>query len=219
MNEQSGSYASSFLSDIQEISTVIKVLHSQKLDQAIDLLFQAWKEGRWVYIMGNGGSASTATHMAGDLAKTINDTPGAAGIKALTPWDNTPHISAIVNDRPKEDHLTAWLDTFYEKGGIGIGISVHGGNGGDVGGQWSQNLLKGLQHIKDRGGKTIGLSGFDGGPMATLVDIGIVVPAQSTPIVEGMHVVLHHLIVFGLKEKIHQHKNTMYGSQETSRIF
>jgi len=218
MNEQSGSYAASFLSDIQEISTVIKVLHSQKLDQAIELLFQAWKDGRWVYIMGNGGSASTATHMAGDLAKTINDTPGAAGIKALTPWDNTPHISAIVNDRPKEDYFTAWLDTFYEQGGVGIGISVHGGSGTDFGGAWSQNLLKGLQYIKDRGGKTIGLSGYDGGPMTTLVDIGIVVPAQSTAIVEGMHVVLHHLIVFGLKEKIHQHKNTMYGNQETSRF-
>ena len=62
--------------------------------------------------------------------------------------------------------------------------------------------MKGLQYIKDRGGKTIGLSGFDGGPMKNLVDVGIVVPADSTPIVEGMHVVLHHLIVFGLKQKI-----------------
>lgn len=200
------SYAAAFLSDIGEITTAIKVLYSTKLDQAIDLLFQAWKDGRWVYIMGNGGSASTATHIAADLAKTINDSPGAKGIKALTPWDNIPHISAIVNDRPKEDYFTGWLDTFYEPGGLGIGISVHGGSGTDFGGKWSQNLLRGLQFIKDRGGKTIGLSGFDGGPMTHMVDIGIVVPAPSTPIVEGMHVVLHHLIAFGVKERIEQHK-------------
>lgn len=79
---------------------------------------------------------------------------------------------------------------------------MHGGSGTDLGGQWSQNLLKGLQYIKDRGGKTIGLSGFDGGPMKTLVDIPIVVPAYSTPFVESFHVVLHHLIVFRLKEMI-----------------
>ena len=213
MNEPSGpSYSASFLSDIQEISIVIKVLYSQKLDQAIELLFQAWRDGRWVYILGNGGSASTATHMACDLSKAIDDTPGGRGLKTITPWDNIPLISAIVNDRPKEDYFNAWLDTFYEHGGVGIGISVHGGSGTDFGGQWSQNLLKGLQYIKDRGGKTIGLSGFDGGPMTTLVDIGIVVPAQSTPIVEGMHVVLHHLIVFGLKEKIRQYKNAIYGN-------
>ena len=85
---------------------------------------------------------------------------------------------------------------------MGIGISVHGGSGKDVGGQWSQNLLKGLQYIKDHGGKTIGLSGFDGGPMAALVDAPLVVRADSTPLVEGFHVVLHHLIIFRLKEMV-----------------
>src|SRR3989338_11548378 len=126
--------------------------------------------------------------------------------------DNIPLASAITNDRGWENLYVSQLETFYKPGDVGIGISVHGGSGKDIGGQWSQNLLKGLQYIKDRGGKTIGLSGFDGGPMTTLVDIGIVVPAQSTPIVEGMHVVLHHLIVFGLKEKIRQYKNAIYGN-------
>lgn len=201
------SYAATFLDQIQEITTVIKVMYSHQLDQTIDLLFQVWQESRWVYVLGNGGSASTAAHLAGDLAKTINDEPGQRGIKAMTPWDNMTQSTAIVNDRPKEDYFTAWLDTFYELGGVGIGISVHGGSGTDFGGKWSQNLLKGLQYIKDHGGQTIGLSGFEGGPMIkNLVDIGIVVPAPSTAIVEGMHVVLHHLIIFGLKERIHEYK-------------
>jgi len=98
--------------------------------------------------------------------------------------------------------MTNQLATFYESGGVGVAFSVHGGSGTDVAGKWSQNLMKGLQYIKDKGGKTIGFSGFDGGPMAKLVDAPVVVRADSTPLVEGFHVVLHHLIVFRLKELI-----------------
>lgn len=192
---------------------VIAALEKQdeKIARIVDILFLSWAQRASVYILGNGGSASTASHLAGDLAKTINDVPGQHGIMALTPWDNIPHISAIVNDRPKEDFFTAWLDTFLAGGGVnsipvGIGISVHGGSGSDVGGKWSQNLLKGLQQIKDRGGVTIGFSGFDGGPMAKLVDVAVVVPVKErdlgTPLVESFHVVAHHLIVFRLKEMI-----------------
>lgn len=187
---------------------VIDALEKQedKIEKIVDILFEAWRMGRGVYVLGNGGSASTASHFAADLAKTINDMPGKRGMKALTPWDNIPLISAIVNDRPKEDYFTAWLDTYYEPGGVGIGISVHGGSGTDFGGQWSQNIPKGLQYIKDRAGVTIGLSGFDGGPMAKMADVAVVVPVTEkdigTPLVESFHVVLHHLIVFRLKELI-----------------
>lgn len=205
-------FAAEFLSQVAEISTAMKVLYSEKLEKAIDLLFQAWKDGAWIYIMGNGGSASTATHLAADLVKTICDNPGDKGLKAISLVDNIPLASALVNDWGWENLYTNQLANFYVKGGVGVGLSVHGGSGKDVAGQWSQNLLKGLQYIKDRGGKTIGLSGFDGGPMKDLVDVGIVVPAQSTPIVEGLHVVLHHLIVFGLKEKINEYKKAGYFS-------
>ncbi|MEK7137538.1 MAG: hypothetical protein AAB853_04620, partial [Patescibacteria group bacterium] len=64
------------------------------------------------------------------------------------------------------------------------------------------NLLKGLQYVKDLGGTTIGLVGFDGGAMKSLVDIPILVPVSSTPLVEGFHVVLHHLIASVLRERI-----------------
>jgi len=216
---QQNSYAAGFLNSIQEISTVIKVLYSEKLDQAIDLLFQSWKDGRWVYIMGNGGSASTATHMAADLAKTVCSNPQDRGVRAMALVDNIPLVSALTNDWGWENIYVNQLSTYYVEGGVGIGFSVHGGNGKDVAGKWSQNLLKGLQFIKDSGGKTIGLSGFDGGPMKDLVDVGIVVPAESTPIVESMHVVLHHLIVFGLKQKIYDYQQSQADHRETSSIF
>lgn len=182
---------------------------SGQIDSIITLLFDAWQKDVPVYVMGNGGSASSASHFAADLSKTIHDAPGKRGIRALTPWDNIPLVSAIVNDRPKEDIFSAWLDTHYEQGGMGVGVSVHGGSGTDVGGKWSQNLLKGLQYIKDRGGKTIGFSGYDGGPMKNLVDVCVVVPVQTpaigTAMVESFHVMIQHLIAFRLKEVIGNH--------------
>jgi len=200
-------YSSNFLSKIASVSDQLKINYGEKLEQAINILFEAWKNKQWVYIMGNGGSASTATHLSGDLAKTICDNPEEKGLKTIALFDNIPLVSASINDWGWENLYVNQLKTFYEPGGVGIGISVHGGSGQDRSGQWSQNLLKGLQYIKNHGGKTIGLSGFDGGAMKELVDINITVEAGSTPIVEGMHVVLSHLIVFGLKNKIHNNLN------------
>ncbi|HCM67633.1 MAG TPA: sedoheptulose 7-phosphate isomerase, partial [Candidatus Kerfeldbacteria bacterium] len=130
------------------------------------------------------------------------------GLKAIALVDNIPLVSAMVNDWGWDNVFVNQLKTFYVAGGVGIGLSVHGGSGTDVAGKWSQNLLKGLQYIKDQDGKTIGFSGFDGGPMSRMVDVAIVVPAHSTPLVEGFHVVLHHLIIFGLKEKINEYRKT-----------
>jgi len=179
-------YIEGFLADVEKISREVS---RDDIERVIQTLFVAWKENRQVFVMGNGGSASTATHLVSDLVKTINDKPGARGIRAMALVDNIPLASAITNDRGWENLYVSQLETFYQRGDVGIGISVHGGSGKDIGGQWSQNLLKGLQYIKDRGGRTIGLSGFDGGPMAKLVDAPLVVGADSTPLVEGFHVV------------------------------
>lgn len=195
-------YIEKFFEDVKDISATID---RGGIDRAIEILYEAWKEDRQVFLMGNGGSASTATHLASDLVKTINDKPGARGIRAMALVDNIPLASAVTNDRGWENLYVAQLETFAKPGDVGIGVSVHGGSGKDIAGQWSQNLLRGLQYLKDRGGKTIGLSGFDGGPMATLVDAPMVVKKDSTPLVEGFHVVLHHLIVFRLKELIEKH--------------
>jgi len=81
-------------------------------------------------------------------------------------------------------------------------ISVHGGSGADKAGIWSQNLLKAAKFVKDNGGKVIGLAGFDGGVLKQIADACIVVPINSTPQVEGFHVVLTHLICARLRELI-----------------
>lgn len=203
---QNQAYIEKYLS---EVKAVCDRVSRETVDQAIEVLFQAWKDNSWVFAMGNGGSASTATHFSADLAKTVHDAVEAKAIRAVSLVDNIPLASAIVNDWGWENLYVGQLTTFHPTAltnAVGVGFSVHGGSGKDKAGAWSQNLLRGLQYIKDKGGKTIGFSGFDGGPMKDLVDVCVVVPVNSTPLVESFHVVLHHLVVFRLKEKIDEYK-------------
>lgn len=197
---------------VQQSNEALNNVDKNKLEQAIDLLFDAWKENRQVFVFGNGGSASNATHFAADLSKTIKIVDKEKGIetkglRAHPLSDNIPLISAYINDEGWGELYVGQLKTLYQPGDVGIAFSVHGGSGSERAGAWSQNLLKGIQYVKDHGGKTIGFSGFDGGPLAKLADVGIIVPANSTPHVEGLHCVLFHGIVFGLIDKIAEYTN------------
>jgi len=172
---------------------------------AIRVLYEAWKNDNQVFIIGNGGSASTATHLACDLDKWVSD--GAVRkFRAFSLVDNIPLVSALTNDNGWSDIYYEQLRNFLRKGDVLVAISVHGGSGSDKAGPWSQNLLKAVKFAKENDGKVIGLSGFDGGALKTSSDACIVVPANSTPHVEGMHLVLTHLMCEQLKVLISPQK-------------
>ncbi|MDO8619754.1 MAG: SIS domain-containing protein [bacterium] len=194
-------YNKAYLNESAEISR--KLLKQTKaISAVVDVLFDAWKKGKWVFVIGNGGSAGTATHFVGDLIKTTIEHPHEKGLRAVALADNIPMISAAVNDWGWHEAYTGILNTYWSKGSVVIAFSVHGGAGKDKAGAWSQNLLKALQFAKDNSGVAIGISGFDGGAMKDIADVSVVVPADSTPLVESYHVVLFHLITFRLKELI-----------------
>ncbi len=195
-------YINSFFS---EAKTVIDKMPKEDVDKVIEVLFDACMKGHTVFLIGNGGSASTATHMAADLSKSIV-VEGKKRIKAFALVDNIPMVSALTNDNGWGEIYVEQLKTYYRPGDVVVAFSVHGGAGKDKAGAWSQNLLKGLQYAKDNGGKAIGFAGFDGGAMKQMCDVCVVVPANSTPQVEAFHVVLTHLIAFCLKEKIAKSK-------------
>ena len=187
-----------YLKEVKEVAGRISV---EEVEKVIGILFEAWRNRSRVYTCGNGGSASTATHFACDLAKTAAP-EGQRGLKAECLNDNPPLMLALINDEGFDNLYVEQLRTKFEPGDVLICISVHGGAGRDKAGLWSQNLLKAMMYVKENGGKTIGLSGFDGGPMKEIADACIVVPVHSTPLVESFHLVLEHLIVFRLKEMI-----------------
>ncbi len=198
------SYTGDFLVEVGNVA--VKFLDQKReIDRVVDILFRSWKNRRWVFLLGNGGSASTATHFASDLAKTVSDDPEHYGLKAIALVDNVPLVSATINDWGWENLYITQLRNYWMPRSVVIGISVHGGSGRDKSGAWSQNLLRALEWARHEGGTTIGLSGFDGGPMKDLTHHCLIVPANSTPLVESFHVVLHHLITFKLKERISSH--------------
>ena len=193
-------FIQNYLSETRKVTETISVAD---IDEAIEILFKAWQNGNQVFTCGNGGSASTATHFACDLSKTTI-VQGKKRFKAYCLNDNIPLMSALINDEGFDNLFYEQLKDKFEKGDVLICISVHGGAGRDKAQLWSQNLLKAMRYAKDMGGKTIGLSGFDGGPMKETADTCIVVSINSTPQVESFHLALEHLICSCLRQKIEE---------------
>lgn len=191
-------YIDSYLYDMKK---VIETISAEDIDRVIELLFNAWEGGNQVFTCGNGGSASTATHFACDLFKTtIVEGKRRFMVHCLN--DNIPLMSALINDEGFDNLFIEQLKNLFQEGDVLICISVHGGAGRDKAALWSQNLLKAMKYAREMKGKTIGLSGFDGGPMKEIADACIVVPVDSTPQVESFHLALEHLICGCLKDKI-----------------
>ena len=184
-----------------QMSTVLKQLPREDIDAAIELLFDTWKSGGTIFIAGNGGSSSTASHFACDLAKwTIS--AGKPRFKVLALTDNMPLFSALMNDEGSASVYAQQLEPFVASGDVLILISVHGGSGAGNAGSWSQNLLRALQVARDKGARVLGLSGFDGGALGEMADVCITVPLDSTPQVESFHLALEHLLCDCLQQKI-----------------
>ena len=178
---------------------------SGEYSKVIEILLDCHDQGGTVFTMGCGGSASTATHFAADLAKTAE-----AGFKTMSLVDNIPLVSAYTNDEGWGSVFSGQLESWLTSKDVLVGFSVHGGSGEGNAGAWSQNLVAAMKLAKDRGAKVIGFSGFDGGAMKKMADACLVVPISDevygTPVVEAIHVVLHHGIIFSLKEEVKKYE-------------
>ncbi len=191
-------YITTYFKDIREITEHI---NKEEISKAIDILFEAWKNDQNVYFIGCGGSAGTASHFAADLSKTTIVKPKKR-FKAHSLVDNPSLITAWINDDGWESVFKEQIENFIMPGDVVVGLSVHGGKGKGNSGAWSQNLTLAMEYAKYKGGKCIGLAGFDGGAFKEICDACIIVPKDSTPLVEGFHCDIQHLIIFRLKEMI-----------------
>lgn len=189
-----------YMKDTEEI---IKNIDQNEISKFIDILFYAWKNEKKIITMGNGGSASTASHFASDLSKTVINPSSEKeivrhkkGFKAICLNDNPALLTAWINDCGWEKVYAGALNTILEEGDIILLVSVHGGSG------WSGNIVEAMKMANKRNCKILGLAGFDGGKMKEMADACIVVPKNSTPHVEGFHGVLLHMIIQRLLELI-----------------
>ena len=180
----------SYLSSLQE---TLNELPKENIVSVIELLKSARLDGRQVFIMGNGGSASTATHFVCDLAKNTRK-DGLPHFKVIGLADNMALFSAYANDEGYENVFSQQLANLVLPGDIVIGISASGN---------SMNVLNALALAKSRKAITVGFTGFDGGQMAPMVDLNVHVNSSVIEHVEDIHLMLEHMIVKSIKDEIY----------------
>lgn len=174
------------------MAEIISNIPSDAVDDLVQTIKCAYEGGKQVMICGNGGSASTASHLACDLQKGIGClTDRKFRVIALT--DALPIITAWANDSEYSNIFAEQVSTWADPGDVLIAISGSGN---------SPNVLKAVEAAKARGVKTIGLSGIGGGKLAKMADISLVVASNNMQQVEDVHVVLAHLIYTCLHKEI-----------------
>lgn len=151
-------------------------------------LERAYQEDRQIFIVGNGGSAGTASHMACDLAKTVlgkKPDRKKRRFRVMSMTDNVPMITALGNDFGYEHVFTEQLILFARKGDLLVVITGSGN---------SPNIVNAVTMARDMGLRTTGMLGFDGGEVLPLLDTPVLIPDFSYGFVEDLHMVLDHLV-------------------------
>lgn len=172
----------------EELQRVVADLPHDTIGQIAEELLKATQSGRMVYLFGNGGSASLASHFACDLGKGTSYCNGGKRFRVLALTDNIPTMTAWANDSSYEDIFAEQLRNFVQPLDVAFAISGSGN---------SKNVLNALQVAREAGAITIGVTGFAGGKMRSLCDICAVVPSDNMQIIEDLHLSMAHSI-FGI---------------------
>lgn len=184
-------------------------LDSNAIAAFIDELKLARKNGNTVFFIGNGGSATTASHMVNDIALGLFG--GGQGFRALALTDNMSSMTAIANDYGYDNVFIRQLRAYYREGDKLVIISASGN---------SPNVITAGKWAKKKGGKVIGLTGFDGGRLKDICDIVIHVKTckgEYGP-TEDIHGILGHLIYTWLwYRKRHRIKSRHAGNAKEKR--
>ena len=165
-----------------------------------DLIYACWQEGRFVFIVGNGGSATTSSHMSEDLGKSLlrqadlHD-ESKKRLKVLSLTDNTGWIMAVGNDLDYSQIFVQQLMNYASEGDLVIAISGSGN---------SPNVLKAVDWANRHGVATFGLTGFNGGELKRIQQHGIHIPVNDMGMVESIHLGLFHWVLDDVYGRINQ---------------
>lgn len=176
---------------ISGLQQTLEQLPRQLIADVVGVLQNARLQGNNVFIMGNGGSASTASHFVCDLAKNTRHA-GLPHFRVIGLTDNTAIFSAYANDEGYESVFSQQLVNLIGSGDVVIGISASGN---------SKNVINAIEEAQKHDATTIGFTGFDGGRLGQIVDINLHVKSNIIEHVEDIHLMLEHVIVKTIKER------------------
>jgi D-sedoheptulose 7-phosphate isomerase len=181
------------------LSELLEQLDPKNIKLFVDELEKARKDGRTIFVAGNGGSAATASHIANDIGMVMMKQENIqSSFRVLSISDNISLMTALGNDYGYEDIFVRQLQIHFKPGDVLIVISASGN---------SENLVRSAKWVKENNGTVIGLLGFDGGKLLKLSNIAILAktPKGEYGPVEDVHMILDHLVTTWL---LHKYENS-----------
>ena len=180
---------------LQVLNEGLSSMDLSAVGRGFDLIYETFKSDGTVYIIGNGGSASTASHMACDLGKGASQNPKNRRLRVMSLNDNMAHFSALGNDCGYESVFEEQLKNILRRGDLLVAISASGN---------SPNLVRAVSFANENGASTVGLLGFDGGALKKMSTVAIHVPVNEYGQAEDVHLIINHIWTEMLKEAFAQ---------------
>ena len=181
---------------LEEIKVAIDSIPLKKIEKIVNMIYITYKKNKCIYVIGNGGSGSTASHFACDLGKgTICEEKKRFKIISLN--DNMPIITAFANDCGYDNVFSEQLKNILNREDLVISITGSGN---------SPNIIKAAELAKKRKAKTIGIMGFTGGILKSILDVGVIISGNNYGQIEDIHLILTHVISRYFQEMIKKEK-------------
>ena len=177
---------------LDRLISTLERLPIDDVERLSELLYRAYCDHKQVFTLGNGGSASTASHMAADLGKnTIG--PNMPRFRIMSLNDNVSLMTALSNDLGYENMFAEQLQNLIHPGDVLIVISGSGK---------SPNVLRAMEYARLRSAEVAALLGFDGGPAMDLADLAVRVDSRDYGVVEDAHLIINHILVEYFRERL-----------------
>lgn len=181
-----------FLQYLQELKKTLDGVDVRKIKEISETLIQAARQGKSIFICGQGGSAALASHLCNDLSK-LTLSPRAKRVKAISLVDNIPLLTAWMNDRGYESCFVEPLKNLFRKGDILIAVSTSGN---------SRSIIKAVEFANQKKGVTIALTGKSGGRLAGIARKSLAIPSQNMQRTEDAHLALCHMICLDMAQRL-----------------
>lgn len=172
--------------------TRLRGINYDLVDAYGELLFNAWRDDRQVFIFGNGGSAHTAGHHATDYLKTAA-VGGVRSLRSMSLVDNAGLLTAIANDTAYDEVFRQTLEYYARPGDVAVAISASGN---------SPNVVKACRWAIDHGLRVVAITGFSGGALGVIAHVHIHIPSDNYGIVEDIQMSIGHVASQILREKV-----------------
>lgn len=186
-----------FLTDyINRTGKTLGVSPFDKLAKAAEMLMEARRNGKWIFVVGNGGSAATASHLTNDFVKGLSS-GNKKRFKVISLSDCVPLMTALSNDYNYEDCFCEQLKNYASPGDVFIVISGSGS---------SQNVIKATAYAKKVGMSVIAFTGRDGGRVNEYCDVNCISASNMMEEIEDTHMVWQHSLICCLRQMISEEK-------------